>query len=237
MENELVLDIEVAGDFNARSITDNYARAAEAIGENQWRVTLETPLHGLAMINSTDLDQVIWAGYPRPVDPDGWVDWTNSGPDEWEMSAPLLPRSPLSGGMNTAWRYDHAWGWDPDAPNADPGLLAELGLNAFSANSIDAAAGKGSWVWKAVKFGWKHAPVLGDPRVDAAIWLTRQGWKVLQQQSVAQRARMEKLEFERRIIINLNETRRQRLEQGSESSRRKARQYYNTLDALIRMNS
>lgn len=237
MDTDLVLDIEVADDFDARCVTDKYAESAEAIGENQWRVRLQTQLHGLAMVNATDPNQVTWAGYPRPIDPDGWVDWTNSGPTEWEMSAPLLPSKPGPGGMSTAWRYDHAWGWDPDAPAADPGLVSELGLEEFSAASKDASRGQGAWVWKAMKFGWKYAPVLGDPRVQAAIWLTRQGWQILKEQSVAQRARMEKLEFERRVLINLNEVRRERLETGSESSRRKARQYYNTLDALIRMNS
>lgn len=51
------------------------------------------------------------------------------------------------------------------------------------------------------------------------------------------RARMEQREWQRQVIIDLAEIRRKRLEEGSESSKRKARQYYSTLDALIAANS
>lgn len=51
MVNEMVLEIETADGFDPSGVTDNYAESAEAIGENQWRVKFETPLHGLAMIS------------------------------------------------------------------------------------------------------------------------------------------------------------------------------------------
>lgn len=153
------------------------------------------------------------------------------------MTNVLLPSVGASPSLDLAWRYDDAWVWDPSAQPADPALLADLGLQEFAPSGVEAAQGKGSWIWKAVKFGWKHAGKFNDPRVQVAIWLTKQGWQKIQEQSVTQRARMDKIEHDRRVLIDLLEVRRDRLNKGSESSRRKARQYYSTLDDLIRLNS
>ena len=232
---DMDVEITVADGFDPSPLIDQFAERAERTGDLTWRVRFASTLHGLALVNASSEEEIVSVAGFHPVDPDGWADWRQSAPGEHEMTDALLPQLGRPATTDTAYRYDEAWVWDPNAPAASSSTLEVLGL-AGLAEQRSAAAGRGDWIVKAVKFAWK-SPLGRDLRIQAAWWLTKQGWKVLQQQSYEQRARMEQREFERRLILDLNETRRERLERGSESSRRKARQYYTTLDALIAANS
>lgn len=233
---EVTLEVRTGDAFNPSGVFERFATEATHMAANQWFVRLPSELHGLALANATDPDEIVHIGGQHPVDAYGWQDWSTSGPDENEMTKALLPPPPADASAGTAYRYDDAWMWDPEAPTSDEALLASLGLTEVNAQALEAHLGKGSWAWKAIKFGWKSG-IGRDLRVQAAIYLTKQGWKILQEQSYRQRIEFERREFEQRTILNLAEIRRARLETGSEASRRKARKYYATLDEIIRTNS
>lgn len=234
---KLGVHLTVADDFDPSPLLRRFASHSERAGRGTWFATFDSPLHGLALVQASAPTEVLGVTGLHPVDTDGWADWQQSAAGETEMTSRLLPTGTVSGIGDTVYRYEDIWAWDETLPSADPRTLRDLGLAGLSDEPLALAAGRGSWAWRAVKLAWKRAPVLGDPRVTAAIWLSKKGWEKLHDQSVAHRAVMERMEWERRTMIGLNDVRRHRLEQGSASSRRRARQYYTTLDALTAANS
>lgn len=240
MSDELRVVVTTANGFDPTEVTRSFGGTAERIDDHSWRLALPSALHGLALTRITSPEDLIQVtDHHHPVDGEGWQDWTESGAGEYELPRPSLPTHPTTGD-GPAFRYDDAWVWDPNAPAASATELARLGLSSLTEEARDLstdviAAGKGAHVWKAVKIGWKLAGHVGT--AITIYQLSAAGWKALRKDLVEQRARMEERELHLRITLQLAETRRQRLESGSESSRRKARQYYSTLDALIAANS
>lgn len=227
--------VYVAEGFDPTADLQSFASEVKRTGDDVYEVVFSSALHGLAFSNASGRDQVLGISRKHPIDADGWADWSEAAPGESEMTSRLLPAAGAQSD-GVAYRYEDGWVWDPSAPPVDASLLASLGLTELAEAPRTVAQGRGGWVPKAFKIAWKVAGRIRDPRVQAALWITQRGWEKLKEQSYEQRARWEQREFERRILIDLVETRRERLETGSASSRRKARQYYSTLDALIAAN-
>lgn len=227
--------VYVAEGFDPTADLQSFASEVKRTGDDVYEVAFFSALHGLAFANASGRDQVLGISGKHPVDADGWADWSQAAPGESEMTSPLLPAAGIQSD-GVAYRYEDAWVWDPSAPPVDASLLESLRLTELAEAPRTIAQGRGRWMPTAIKIAWKAAGRLNDPRVQAALRITQRGWEKLREQSYEQRARWEQHEFERRLLIDLAETRRERLETGSASSRRKARQYYSTLDALIAAN-
>lgn len=227
--------ITVAPRFDPKTVIESLDGSTTQVDNTTWSVTLPTSLHGLALVHATSPDEVLQiSGHYHPTDAEGWQDWTEAGPDEFEMTTSLLPRAGTSR-TDPVFRYDDAWVWDPEAPPVSSLHLERLGIAEVSDSARLAAAGRGGWVFKAVKIAWKGA---GHVSTAVTVFqLGRAGWRELRRDLVEHRARMEQAERLRRAELHLLSVRRERLETGSLSSRRKARQYYTTLDALIAANS
>jgi hypothetical protein len=235
---ETSLIIVVADGFDAKPLLSRFAVRFERRGENTWAASFATDLHGLAVLEHGDPSEILsLSGDDHPVDADGWADWRLSAPGEHEMTEQLLPPANGPSAGKLAWRYDSAYWWDPNADPINVSLARDLGLSEPVDQMRELAAGKGDFIWKAMKFGWKAVGVASRISTIYAILDYAGAFKPLQQESVRQRLRMEQQEQWRREAIQLAEVRRHRLERGSASSRQKARQYYTTLDALIAANS
>ncbi|MFS3130564.1 hypothetical protein ACLM5J_19335 [Nocardioides sp. Bht2] len=240
MSDEQTVVATTANGFDPTELARSFGGEAARIDDENWRLTLPSALHGLALTRLTSPEDLVQVtDHRHTVDADGWQDWTESGAGEYEVPQRSLPSVPTPG-QGPVFRYDDAWVWDPNAPAAAATELARLGLTSLTEEARDLstdviAAGKGAHVWKAVKIGWKLAGHVGT--AITIYQLSSAGWKALRKELVEQRARMEERELHLRITLELTQTRRERLETGSEASRRKARQYYNTLDALIAANS
>lgn len=226
--------VTVAPNYDPTSVTQSFGGTAKRLDAITWALALPSALHGLALTKATSPEEILHVtGHNHPVDVEGWQDWAESAPGEFEMTGPLLDARPARG-EGPVFRYDDAWVWDPNAPSISSADLSRLGLIAATEAPRELTAGKGAFAWTAVKIAWK-----GAGHVSTAITvfqLSRAGWKALRKEMVEQRARMEESELHLRITLELTETRRHRLESGSVESRRKARQYYTTLDALIAAN-
>lgn len=227
--------VDLAERYNPRELWRVFATDVKQQPDGCWLVTFPTELHGLAAVTASGPDGIVSVtDVGHTPDATGWSSWTNHIAGEYEMHGSLL--GPLSPPPSiTAYRFEDAWVWDPNVPSVSQSELARLGLLGISEAPFAETLGKGAWAWKAVKLGWK---VTGH--VSTAIWaleVTHAGWKKLQKEMVDHRGRMERNEHLRRTNLLLAEVRRDRLENGSESSRRRARQYYTTLDALIAANS
>jgi hypothetical protein len=230
--------ITVADTFDPTPLLSRFAERFEDRGENKWAASFTTDLHGLAVLEHSDSSEIrSFRSDLHPVDRDGWADWQQAAPGEHEMTDPLLPAVDKSPGDRLAWRYEDIYWWDPEADPIDQALARNLGLSGAVEEPRALAAGRGDFVWKVAKFGWKAVGVY--TRVTNIYMLAdRAGLlRPLQQSMVRHRAEMAQREQWRRQSLALAEVRRERLERGSPSSRQKARQYYTTLDALIAANS
>lgn len=201
-----------------------------------WVIESDDHLSGLAILQKSNKSEIVSIAGEHPVDSDGWADWSQSAAGEHEVDSKFLPSYANVPSTSTVYRYEDVWHWDASAPAASIAQLRRYDLQDITEPLLEQTGGRGAWVWKAVKLAWKYAPKLGDLRVQVAIWLTKQGWEKLKEQSIQQRAIWEQREWERRAVLQLVDERRRRLETGSPLSRRKARQYYTTLDKLIEIN-
>jgi hypothetical protein len=174
MSEDLLLEVETAPGFDSRSVLDTFAESVEQPSEHGWQVSVASPLHGLAIARATSPEEIVSISEHRLVDADGWMDWTRVAPEEWEMTSALRPAKATGPGLDAAYRYERAWVWDTSALAADPALLIDLGLaeiggrrrRQYRPRQLDLERDQADL---------HVAGHLGDPRVRAAIWLTRQG--------------------------------------------------------------
>jgi hypothetical protein len=189
-------------------------------------VEFESATHLLAFDRATS--HLSWSySSRRPAGADGWEDWSDAGPDQREVGQPLLPAQ-FSTDDTAVATYEMVWVESADP--APPSLVRQLGLRS----------GIGKAIWTPVKIVWKYRDTIWKAtkswQFAAASVAGRIIWKELKQQSAQQHARLEVLEGQRRAALNLAELRRHRLESGTDSQRRKWRQHYSALDALIEAN-
>lgn len=233
----LQLLVTVAEDFDPSRLFAQFTVDSQRVGDNDWTVTLDAPIKGLGLINASGRNEVLNVGPRNIAVSDGWEDWQPyAGPNQWEMHRSLLPNpyAPGSGPepkSDIGFRYALGYVYDPRAQAANRHDIANLGLTELSDQAAEALGGKGSWMWKAIKVGGKVIGPVGT--IVTALQITQAVWNKVHRDAVVHTARMDKQEVLQRIAIELALTRADRLNNGSAASRKKARDFYKTLDLII----
>lgn len=231
----------VIGDaaYDPSALFARFASRVDQVAARTWSLELPHALNGLAMIRATTPLELTSIECPlHPGDSDGWLDYTEAGAGQWEFSlgrlerfaGPHIGRVDASFTDSTIYRWGHAWYWDTTAPPADGRLLHDLGLETVSDQQAS-AAGKGAWTWRVVKLGWRAHGVY------KAYTIAHKVWKELDPYALEHREVMSQRQHHLHAQMMLAQLRRQQLESGSASSRKKAREKYSALDALMAMNS
>lgn len=213
---------EIEADAELSQAIKHFCLQAETIDRGSWRVAFESELHGLAFSKATQ-GHSITIRRERQVDAKGWEDWKDAGLGHIEPTGSLLPSSNPAADGNIVWRFADAWMWDETATPADGTLLRRLGVASVQ--------GKGAWVWKAIKLGWRLTDTL-DVRDDIAIWIAGQVAKKINREIVEYRAYMTRFEAEQRLVLEVAAERHARLNSGLASERRKWAQHYALIDKL-----
>lgn len=187
-----------------------------------WRVEYPTDLHVVAFIRATAALPLSVAR-ERPTDPSGWENWSDAGAGHVEPTGRLLPDGqPADKGL--IYRFVDSWAWEETAPSPAASEAARLGLVL--------PQGKGTYVWKALKLGWRLAGAL-DLRDDIAFWIAGQVAKKIQREVVEYRAYMSRFEAEQRLILEVAAERHVRLNSGTAAEKAKWRHHYAIIDKLI----
>ncbi|WP_436496461.1 hypothetical protein [Actinokineospora sp. HUAS TT18] len=218
---------EGADDPDLRRAIDHFTLGADRTSADTWALDFETDLHSLAFSRATAGRRLTLGARPG-VDADGFEDWSVAGRGEVEPSTRILPENAPPGPDGAmVFRYEMAWIKTETADPPPRALVGKLGL-------AESMSGGGSWIWRAVKLGWRLTGAL-DVRDEIAIWLAREAWQKLDRQNAEWRAEIQRWEADQRLIVEARAQRHVRLNSGSARERAKWQHHYAVIDKLIRL--